>query len=86
MNLVIELNINNLSDWAIIKPLLERLKIKFVQKNEQKQAPALPETENTALLNDLYSMLDAGVDASYYGDAVAYQREVREDVLQPTRP
>ena len=32
MDLIIELKITNLSDWAIIQPLLKRLKISFVQK------------------------------------------------------
>jgi hypothetical protein len=31
--MVIELKITNLSDWAIIQPLLQRLKIAFVQKD-----------------------------------------------------
>ena len=33
MDLIVELKITNLSDWAIIQPLLKRLKIAFVQKN-----------------------------------------------------
>ena len=36
MDLIIELKITNLSDWAIIQPLLKRLKISFVQKPVQK--------------------------------------------------
>ena len=32
MDLIIELKIKNLSDWAIIQPLLKRLKISFIQK------------------------------------------------------
>ena len=37
MDLIIELKIKNLSDWAIIQPLLKRLKISFVQKPIQKE-------------------------------------------------
>ena len=37
MDLIIELKITNLSDWAIIQPLLKRLKISFVQKPIQKE-------------------------------------------------
>jgi hypothetical protein len=33
--MVIELKITNLSDWAIIQPLLQRLKIAFVQKDSE---------------------------------------------------
>jgi hypothetical protein len=33
--MIIELKITNLSDWAIIQPLLNRLKIAFVQKEEE---------------------------------------------------
>ena len=39
MDLIVELKITNLSDWAIIQPLLKRLKINFVQnlrKDENK--------------------------------------------------
>ncbi len=35
MDLIIELKITNLSDWAIIQPLLKRLKITFVQKDTE---------------------------------------------------
>jgi hypothetical protein len=31
--MIIELKITNLNDWAIIQPLLKRLKISFVQKD-----------------------------------------------------
>lgn len=37
MDLIIELKITNLGDWAIIQPLLKRLKISFVQKSLQKE-------------------------------------------------
>ena len=37
MSLIVELKITNLSDWAIIQPLLKRLKISFVQKPIQKE-------------------------------------------------
>lgn len=38
MDLIIELKITNISDWAIIKPLLQRLKIHFVQKTTVKES------------------------------------------------
>lgn len=37
MDLIIELRISNINDWAIIQPLLKRLKIHFVQKTIQKE-------------------------------------------------
>lgn len=54
MALIIELKITNLSDWAIIQPLLQRLKIHFVQKplhreNEQIQSTHDNPTEADAL-------------------------------------
>ena len=35
MDLIVELKITNISDWAIIQPLLKRLKIHFVQKDTE---------------------------------------------------
>ncbi len=81
MNLVVELNIKNAGDWAIIQPLLKRLKIHFVQKNVTPQPIATEPTQ----LDELYALLDAGVDASYYGDPIAFQRDVRQDATQPFR-
>lgn len=43
MDLIIELKITNISDWAIIKPLLQRLKIPFIQK-ETEQVSTLGES------------------------------------------
>lgn len=51
MDLIVELKITNLSDWAIIQPLLKRLKIHFVQKNmlkESEQSSSIIETQSTA--------------------------------------
>lgn len=42
MDLIIELKITNINDWAIIRPLLQRLKIHFVQKD----------TEQTSILGE----------------------------------
>ena len=42
MDLIIELKITNIADWAIIQPLLKRLKISFVQKIPQKEIPITP--------------------------------------------
>lgn len=81
MDVVVELKITNPSDWAIIERLLKRLKISFVQKIVTPQHKPKEQT----VLEELNALLDAGVDASYYGDAVAYQRNAREDVPQPFR-
>ena len=58
MDLIVELKITNLSDWAIIQPLLKRLKINFVQKTIQKESDQnLPfvqtQTAGNALLASL---------------------------------
>jgi hypothetical protein len=46
MDLIVELKITNIGDWAIIRPLLQRLKIPFVQKIGQKKI------EETQLVDD----------------------------------
>jgi hypothetical protein len=55
MALIVELKITNLRDWAIIQPLLQRLKIHFVQKtiqkdNEQNLSIIETQKEDDALL------------------------------------
>jgi hypothetical protein len=81
MSLVVELKINNLSDWAIIERLLKRLKVNFVQKNVE--TPTISKEQK--LIDELYALLDAGVDVSNYGDPIEFQREAREDVVLPFR-
>jgi hypothetical protein len=49
MDLIIELKIANVSDWAIIQPLLKRLKIPFVQKSFQKEIEQNPKIQNENL-------------------------------------
>ena len=51
MDLIVELKITNISDWIAIQPLLQRLKIPFVQRTVPK------EVEQTAVASD------AGVEA-----------------------
>ena len=46
-DLIVELKITNLNDWAIIQPLLQRLKITFVQKETQQTFIAEPITAYT---------------------------------------
>ena len=78
MDLIIELKIKNPSDWAMLQPLFKRLKIRFTQKNEvPQQWVNKPVENNTTVLDKLNALLDAGVDASYYGDPVAFQRDAR---------
>ena len=83
MDLIIELKIKNPKDWDIIQPLLQRLKISFTKKEV---LPALiSEVELDSDLQELQALLAEGVDASYYGDPVAYQKNVRADPDQPFR-
>lgn len=79
MDLIIELKIKNPSDWAMLQPLLKRLKIRFIQKNEVSQQSVKERVENPkSVLDKLNALLDAGVDASYYGEPVAFQRDVAQ--------
>ena len=86
MDLIIELKIKNPSDWAMLQPLLKRLRIRFIQKNEVPQELVKEPIENpTSVLDKLNALLDAGVDASYYGDPVAFQRDARHETELPFR-
>ena len=81
MDLVVELKINNPDDWTLIEGLLKRLKVNFSKKNVE-----IPQiSKHQASLNELYALLDAGVDVSNYGDPVEFQRAAREDVVLPFR-
>jgi hypothetical protein len=80
--IIVELKITNPKDWAIIQPLLKRLKISFTQKetpsvNGQKGA-------RDEVLETLLHLAEQ-IDVSSYGDPVEYQREVRKDRPQPFR-
>ena len=82
MELIIELKIKNLKDWDIIQPLLQRLRISFTKK----EVPSvIKDKELDSDLQELQAMLAEGVDASYYGDPVTYQKNVRTDNEQPFR-
>jgi hypothetical protein len=83
MDLIIELKIKNLRDWEIIQPLLQRLRISFTKK-EIYQAVSQEENPDTEL-QELQAMLAEGVDASYYGDPVEYQKNVRAENEHPFR-
>ena len=86
MDLIIELKIKNPSDWAMLQPLLKRLKIRFTQKNEApQQLIKEPVGNHTSVVDKLNALLDAGVDASYYGDPVAFQRDARNETALPFR-
>ena len=75
MDLIIELKIKNPRDWDIIQPLLQRLKISFTKKEVQ---PTInKEVEIDSDLQELKAMLAEGVDASYYGDPVTYEKNIR---------
>ena len=82
-DVIIELKIKNPSDWDIIQPLLERLKISFTKK--EIQPTGVKESVVDTDLQELQAMLAEGVDASYYGDPVAYQKSVRAENEHPFR-
>ena len=83
MDLIIELKIKNPKDWDIIQPLLQRLKISFTKK--EVVPTTVQDSDIDADLQELQAMLSEGVDASYYGDPVAFQKNARFDVEQPIR-
>ena len=82
-DVIIELKIKNPSDWDIIQPLLQRLKISFTRKEMQPVGVKEPVIDTD--LQELQAMLADGVDASYYGDPVAYQKSVRAENEHPFR-
>ena len=82
-DVIIELKIKNPSDWDIIQPLLQRLKISFTKKEMQPTGIKEPVIDTD--LQELQAMLADGVDASYYGDPVAYQKSVRAENERPFR-
>ena len=69
-DVIIELKIKNPSEWDLIKPLLQRLKISFTKKEIQTTGIKEPVIDTD--LQELQAMLADGVDASYYGDPMAY--------------
>jgi hypothetical protein len=81
MDLVVELKIENPNDWATIERLLKRLKVNFVRKSVE--LPIVSKEQSA--IEELYALLDAGVDVSNYGDPIEFQREAREDVVLPFR-
>lgn len=73
MDLIIELKITNIADWAIIQPLLKRLKISFVQKIPQKEILVTPSVneENRDLLLALQRESSAFFLSPYDSDEAA---------------
>ncbi len=51
------------------------MKVNFKKKNVE--LPSISKAQTP--LDELYALLDAGVDVSNYGDPIAFQREARED-------
>lgn len=75
---MIELHIKilNSQDLALLLPLLNRLGLKWEQR-------ALPSAQNAQKLESLQRIIAQGGDASYFGDAAAWQQEQREDRSLP---
>ena len=55
------------------------------EANGLTEAVIEPLDQPTSVLDKLNALLDSGVDASYYGDPVAYQRDVRSETVLPFR-
>lgn len=69
----VTLNIDNLNDWKVLLPLIERLGISF-QSNTK-----TTKQSKTKDLNHHLSVIAKGGDATYFGDAAAWQKEQRQD-------
>ena len=69
------LEIPNISDWEALLPLLQRLKIR-VSKIE------IP-TKTDADIQQAINIVKKGCDMSNFGDAMAWQMEVRKDRQLP---
>lgn len=72
------LEIQNPVDLQLLLPLLERLRIRYTRK----------ETEQIVDKDDIAEamrIIDEGCDMSNYGDALEYQKQVREDRDLPYR-
>ena len=91
--LIVELVIylKNEKDFAVLEPLLKRMKIRFERKNGPKKAISNAKQPSTAQQNlesaraKLLQMLKEGVDVSSYGDPIQWQREVQQDNRLPFR-
>ncbi len=66
------LEIQNPADLQLLLPLLERLRIRYTRKEEIKE---IEEDEAAEALR----IIEAGCDMNNYGDALEYQKQVRED-------
>lgn len=69
---VLELEIQNPADLELLLPLLERLRIRY----KRKEAAQIVDKDEIA---EALRIIDEGCDMSNYGDALEYQKQVRED-------
>ena len=76
MDLIIELRISNVQDWAIIQPLLKRLKIHFVQRTIHKEndqsLPVSESQKDVDALQDLQQHTPATVWSAYDSPKAAH--------------
>ncbi len=77
-------------DLTVLEPLLRRMKLHF-KKNSKHHSVTKPLTSADgqkkldAARALLLKMHSEGVDASYYGDPIDWQRETREESALPFR-
>jgi hypothetical protein len=92
MELVVYLK--NDSDLEVLAPLLTRMKLRFDARNGQKKQSkkaeiVLPKLTPLQKLEEarakLLQLHIDGVDASYFGDPLEWQRETRRDKQLPFR-
>lgn len=88
MELVIYLN--DEKDLKVLEPLLKRMRLRFEKKSDQLSIPK-PNSKHTSKKSLetartlLLKMHEQGVNASYYGDPLEWQKSTRTDIKLPFR-
>jgi hypothetical protein len=72
------LNVND-ADLSIIEPLLSRLRIVYAKKEEKVVPLKIENSKILAARKKLLAMVEDGLDTSYFGDPVEFQKEARKD-------
>ena len=82
--MTIELKINNPQDWAVLYPLLQRLKIAFIEKHEEQTAIVEePKTFYTTKDKKLETILQSAEVAYIWSPYDAYEAaDILADVLE----
>jgi hypothetical protein len=83
MQLVLDIQRN--SDLDLLLPLLNRLQIRFATQNDAVGGTVTRSKLTVAERAAALRVITEGCDVSNFGDAVAYQKEIRTDRSLPFR-